>query len=75
MAENQSFVDHLLSMLDPGSWWDKRTRETGIVLLGCMAGLVPEFDQPLHQSTVVCTSIISYVPSDDLTMAGMHYYR
>ena len=75
MAEDQVFVDHLLSMLGQGSCWDKATQETGIILLGCIVGLIPESDQSPHQPALVCTSITSHIPSDDLTMAGTHYYR
>ena len=77
MAEDQSLVSHLLFMLGQESWWDNRTQETGIILLGCMAGLMPDVEQQQQpqQSALVCASILSHIPSDDLTMAGMHYYR
>jgi hypothetical protein len=75
MAENQSFVAHISSMLGRNSWWDNPTQETGIILLGCMAGLKTGCDTPTHQPSLVCTSVLSHITSDDLTMAGTfpHY--
>ena len=74
MADNQSLVAYISSMLDKTSWWDKSTQATGIILLGCMAGLTAGYDTPTHQPTLVCASVMSHVTSDDLPMAGTSPY-
>jgi hypothetical protein len=75
MADDLSLVAHVSSMLGRESWWDKSTREIGVVFLACLASLVPGAEIPGYQPAQVCTSVVSHVPSHDLTMAGTYPSR
>ncbi|KAF8475434.1 hypothetical protein JB92DRAFT_1891311 [Gautieria morchelliformis] len=70
MAEDLSLVAHVSSMLGRESWWDKSTREIGVVFLACLTSLVKGAEIPGHLPAQVCTSVVSHVPSHDLTMAA-----
>lgn len=73
LADNQSLVAHISSRLGKNdSSWDQATQETGILLLGCMASLTSGSETSIHQPALICTSMMSHVSSDDLTMAGTH---
>ncbi|KAF8587265.1 hypothetical protein K439DRAFT_833127 [Ramaria rubella] len=70
VASSQPLVDHILSMLNQSSWWNKETQESGVLLLGCMARFEPPAERFIYQPALLCASLILRLSAKDFVMAA-----
>jgi hypothetical protein len=72
MASNHPFALHISYMLRQDSGWPKSTKESALLLLGCLEGLNAGVEELGYNSGLVCPSAMAQ-GSSDLVMAGEYY--